>query len=426
MRWCAALVLGCWLLSGCSESEPDSADHTELPYNVLLISVDTLRADHMGCYGYGRNTTPNIDSLALESLVFDDIQATSSWTLPSLASMMTGLYPGSHGCVKMDTALASGIPTLSEKLTEDGYFTGAIVSQAFASARYGMSRGFLDFDGSISEINRGREFFKSTAQEISTKATRWLEARVPEKEERPWFLWLHYFDPHMAYISHEGVTEQFGVKREMDRYDGEIAFTDEEIGRVLDLLDKLELTEHTAILFTADHGEEFKDHGGLYHRDTLYREVLHVPLILRVPGSPAGRDSRIGSLIDVAPTILDLVGLDPLDSCHGVSLLGDASEAHSAVWADLIRENGQRLVASIGEEKWIQSEFELAGFTRSSDLLEKKPLEFDEEFERQKRTELKALGVEAARFSDLATGVNPVELTPEERKALEALGYTDG
>ncbi len=412
----ASVAIGSLILFACSESAaPESTDEAR-PLNVLLITVDTLRADHLGCYGYERPTSPRIDALAAESLVFDDTQATSSWTLPSLVSLMTSVYPSSHGCVKRDIALGEGFETLAEKLRDEGYYTGGIVSQAFASRRFGLDRGFVHFDDDLAELSRGHELFKKTSHTISDKAEKWIKARAAEPEPRPWFLWLHYFDPHVAYVSHAGYSEAFGTENELDLYDGEIAWTDFHVGRVLDALGESGLDEHTLIVFTSDHGEEFEDHGGLYHRKTLYREVLHVPLIVRRPQGETGRIGGLVSLVDVAPMILRATEAEPFAVTHA------ANGARMFAFAELVLENGAELSACIGPHKLIASDAEIIEYDRDTDLLELEP-RLAGDSARQLVEGQREL---AARYSSSRGGTIEAKLTPAELEQLEALGYAGG
>ena len=414
-----SILIGSLALWACEEGEIPAAQG---PPNVVLITIDTLRADHLGSYGYERPTTPRIDQLAAESLVFEDAHAPSSWTLPSLASLMTSVYPSSHGTILREQVLGDGFRSLAEQLQGNGYYTGGIVSQAFASRRFGLDRGFSYFDDKLAELSRGNELFKKTSKVLSDKAIKWLAARAAEETPRPWFLWLHYFDPHLAYVPHSGYSEQFGTEKDIDLYDGEIAWTDFHVGRVLDALRDSGFEENTVVVLTSDHGEEFGDHGGRYHRTTLYREVLHVPLIVRIPGRPPERSSRLTSLVDVAPLILGLTESDPLETTHGTSpvdAFGAIGPAPQAVFAELVQEDGTQLRASIGKIKWIIGETTTAGFDRATDPNELKPLALTAEAHEQ----LERITKYAASYSELRGEIREAELTPAELEQLRALGY---
>ncbi len=289
--------------------------------NILLITVDTLRADHLEPYGYGRPTSPALAKFAEQSMVFEDAQSSAPWTLPSFASLMTGLPSAAHGCKTFYSSLAPSYTTLAEELLAGGYDTAAVVSHVFLGRPYGLHQGFVHFDDElVLEMTRSDEVISSPS--VTAKGLAFLQAKADAAmdEERPWFLWLHYFDPHAVYQAHASQTPTFGDQRDLDLYDGEIAFTDSHIGRLLDGLDDLGLGEETVVVFTADHGEEFGDHGGRDHGHTLYQELLHQPLILRVPGVPAGRYSSMVRSIDVPATLLDLAMLPPAAESFGKSL----------------------------------------------------------------------------------------------------------
>ena len=273
--------------------------------NILLITVDTLRADHLQPYGYDRPTSPKLAQLAQSAMVFEDAQSSAPWTLPSLASLMTGLPSAAHGCRSFYSSLAPSYGTLAEQLLAGGYDTAAVVSHVFLGRPYGLHQGFVHFDDElVLEMTRSDEVISSVA--VSDKGLAFLDAKAAAGEQEPWFLWLHYFDPHSVYQAHPDQVGTFGSKRPVDLYDGEIAFTDQHIGRVLSGLEGLGFDDDTVVVFTADHGEEFRDHGGVDHGHTLYQEQLHLPLIIRVPGEEPGRHPGMVRSIDLPATILDL------------------------------------------------------------------------------------------------------------------------
>ena len=305
------------LLAACGGGDPAR------PTNLLVVTVDTLRADHLGAYGYERPTSPAIDALADESVVFDEAWATTSWTLPSLASAMTSLYPSAHGAVSDGTKLRDEFTTLAERFGEAGFHTGGITSHIFLSRRFGLHQGFADYDEELvfAYQERKKSHLAISSPRLTEKAEAWLEARAAEGTARPWFLWLHYFDPHNKYRAHDGVSEAFGTEQPIDLYDGEIAFTDAHVGRVLAKLDELGFADDTAVVFMADHGEEFGDHGGIFHRRSLYQEVLRVPWMMRVPGVAPRRVGEPVSLVDLAPTVYELFDLAPPPGLLGRSLV---------------------------------------------------------------------------------------------------------
>jgi len=302
------------LICGCSDDAPRDR------LNVLLITVDTLRADHISGYGYPRNTTPNLDAFLATSMRFETARSNAPWTLPSLASLMTSLHPSAHGCVKFSSRLDPSHLTLAEILQGVGYRTYGIGSHTFLKKARGLQQGFADFDDELIYVDKKTDRFVSS-HEISNKAIRWLdELGALGESEPPWLLWLHYFDPHTAYVEHAGVSERFGVERPVDLYDGEIAFMDHELGRVLDRLAHSGRDVTTLVVFTSDHGEAFGEHGLDTHSSNVFDEVTRIPLAIRDPRYGAGRVSTPVESLDILPTILDLLGVRDLGDLSGTDL----------------------------------------------------------------------------------------------------------
>ena len=289
--------------------------------NVVLISLDTLRADHVGAYGYPRPTTPNIDRLAARSVLFEDAISQSAWTRPAHASMLTGLYPAEHGILSVarGLALARDKPTLATQLARAGYATAAFTGGGNMSAHFNFDIGFDEYS------SPGRRVVDSL-DEIE----RWLDERGRE----PFFLFVHGFDPHRPYRSDPEDREALGITAPkpakgmqhacrdaramsdlapfVDEYDAAIRRGDRAVGRLLAMLERLESPRRTIVVLTSDHGEEFFDHGDCFHIQTLYREIVHVPLIVHVPGVPSRRVAEIvPASVAIAPTVLDLVGVGP-------------------------------------------------------------------------------------------------------------------
>ncbi len=324
------------------------------PPNVILISVDTLRADHLGCYGYERPTSPSIDLLASRGVRFEQAFSQASWTLPSHLSLLTSRYPHSHGVETDEHKLPSTVTTLAETLRQAGYVTSAFISWVYVSDRYGFGQGFDEYHELLPPEN---EVTSSTVASI--KASAFVDRIVEWADHgprQPFFLFLHLFDPHIDYEPPAPFDEMFGtpspdksegtfqylrryikgVHREPERipadrraralalYDGEIRFTDQELGRLLITLGDRGLLDDTMVIFTSDHGEEFDDHGSMEgHQWTLYNEVLHVPLIMVFPQDRfAGRTMpAVVQSIDIAPTILDFLKLERPAEFQGRSLL---------------------------------------------------------------------------------------------------------
>ena len=287
------------------------ATREQKPPNVLLISVDTLRRDHTGFSGYGRPITPSLDALASESVVFTNAYSVSGWTFPCMATILTGAYPKVHGATDFHYMIDSKVPTLASVLRRNGYDTRAFVSHVGLIPRYGFGTGFVKFDASVLQVGHPHEV--ATADQISNLAIADLE-----QVKEPFFMWVHYFDPHFKYLPHEDWASLGDT--DLDRYDQEIAFTDREIGRLLAALEERGLSKRTVVIFTSDHGEEFGDHGGKYH-ETLYEEIVQVPLTIRVPGRTPGESAVPAEQVDFVPTILALAGIERPEGLPGKDLL---------------------------------------------------------------------------------------------------------
>ena len=299
-----ALLAAAPLLAGCAPSRD------EAPRNLLWIAVDTLRADRLGTYGYDRPTSPAIDRLFEGAVVFEEARAASSWTLPSFATLLTSAHTSTHGCWTFDNALSDSFTTLPELLAQAGFRTAGVVSHVFLGSEYGLHQGFEHYDEELVHATLRASHRAISSPELTDKAIRLLEGwSDPGPHAAPWFLFVHYFDPHKGYQLHDGISEGFGTQEASDKYDGEIAFTDRHIGRLLEALQRLGLEQDTLVAFVADHGEEFGEHGGEEHGRTLHREVVRVPFALRVPGVAPRRLRVPVAAVDFLPTMLDLLGV---------------------------------------------------------------------------------------------------------------------
>jgi arylsulfatase A-like enzyme len=241
-----------------------------------------------------------------------------------MASIMTSLYPSTHGCVEFSSVLADTHLTLAEILSDQGFVTAAVASHVFVGSRHGIHQGFREYDEELVLKNAADSHRAITSPRITSKGIAWLLANA--RRDTRWFLWLHYFDPHAVYRVHADLDVDFPTESEADRYDGEIAFTDRAIGELLAGLSQLGLAEDTLVVVVADHGEELEDHGKMGHGETLYREIVDVPLLMRIPGQEHRRISAVVRMVDVMPTILDLLGVVPPDGSvveywEGVSLV---------------------------------------------------------------------------------------------------------
>ena len=307
--------------------------------NVVLITIDTLRADHLGAYGYKRDTSPNIDKLAQDGVLFENAISQASWTLPSMISMFSSKYPSEVGATGLTSNLKGKTLTLSEYMKDNFYNTIGVISQIMVSKKYGFSQGFNTFNQDhMSEVNE-------ISSDVVTQ--RALEYIYKNKDEK-FFLWIHYFDPHHNYKNYSEYLYSDGysgtlpndldvkvlnkIKSSLnenditfikDVYDEEISYTDKYIGVLIDSLDELGLMDNTIIVLTSDHGEEFMERGRFGHGNTLYRELIHVPLIIYNPLDTSKRGKRVNDHIEIrniSKTITELSGLDG-NLFEGVNLL---------------------------------------------------------------------------------------------------------
>lgn len=332
------------------------------PLNVLVIGIDTLRPDHLGCYGYGRAVSPAIDRLASEGVLFENTVSQSPWTLPSFATVFTSLYPSQHGAMSAVTSLRESFPTLATILKQTGYATGAVVNASVLRPEFGLDRGFDYYDPTPA---RGRRADGTTDAVLD-----WID----KHKDEPFLMFAHYFDPHepyappapydtlfypeydgsigSAFVLHDYFPNVMGMNFEDLRtlktddwnhiralYDGEIAFTDKAVGRLLKGCEERGLLDRTIIVFLSDHGEEFFEHEGFGHGHALFNEVIRVPLIISYPRRlPKGkRIVRQVRLVDVTPTVLDLLEVTadkPLEGSSLVPLLtgrGDVEAVEGAL-----------------------------------------------------------------------------------------------
>lgn len=285
--------------------------------NVLLITIDTVRADRLGCYGYVGAGTPNLDRLSAEGVRFSNAYAQVPLTLPSHCSIMTGTYPLDHRVHNNGTySLGPGFPTLAALLKARGYRTAAFVASFTLDSRFGLDRGFDLYDDNV----QGAEAMKSFRSERNAGAV--LAALAPWLERNPgerFFTWAHFYDPHLPYAP----PPPYDVEYRGRNYDGEIAYVDHIIGRLLELLKNKGLLDRTLIVVAGDHGEALGEKKEIDHGLFLYDGTLKVPLIVRLGKDlPAGFvvPSRV-RLIDILPTILDLLGMPVPSGVRGTSLL---------------------------------------------------------------------------------------------------------
>lgn len=337
--------------------------------NVLLVSIDSLRADHLSCYGYPRATTPAIDRLAAEGMLFEEHISSSSWTLPGHASLFTSLPDSIHGAFETNRRIPEALHTLTERFHDAGYHTQGFFAGPYLHPAFGFGKGFdsyVDCASYASQIDNRplREWIadvkvdEQSHKDITNPTVyaawqKWLAARG----DGPFFTFVHLWDVHFDYIPPAPFDKQFDPDYqgsvtgenffadpkinagmpERDKqhivalYDGEIAWTDSFLARMRADLEKAGLLENTIIVITSDHGEELFDHGGKGHRLTLYDEVIHIPLVVRYPARlPRGvRIAAETASVDVGPTLLELAGLPAATDVFGTSLVHFARDPKS-------------------------------------------------------------------------------------------------
>jgi choline-sulfatase len=280
--------------------------------NVVIVTLDTTRADRLSPYGFMDASMPTLERLAREGVVFDQATSVAPLTLPAHVSLFTGLFPPSHGVRdNADPPLTAAHTTLADVLSEHGFRTGAFVGASVLEADRGLAQGFGIYRSDASIQTHTPETRQRRAGEVIGDATRWLD----EIGDARFFLWTHLYDPHRPYDPPEPFRSRF-----VDPYIGEIAFADSQIGRLLDALDRRDLLERTIVIVAGDHGESLGEHGERDHGIFVYESVLRVPLMIRAPGVLPRRVGAIVRLTDVMPTLLDLLGL-PAPKMDGVSLV---------------------------------------------------------------------------------------------------------
>ena len=344
LRWgfCCGLAAVPWFtvcLSGCGRRQPRG----EGP-NLLIVSIDTVRADHVSCYGYERETTPNIDELARQGHRFDSAYTTVPTTLPAHASLFTSLYPSQLSVRRNGEKVPAGVVTLAQILQSSGFTTAGFVSAIPMDGRYGLGRGFQTYV----DVG-GDERREIPAEDTLSKATRWLNRHGNDQ----FFLFVHFYDPHTWYHAPERFRRKLGapegqepparqfvpnpeeftperVEEIVAAYDAEIAYADWAVGELLRKLARMGLEDNTIVVVLSDHGESLDELLTRYdyvfdHGEFLYAHQLEIPLIIRTPEEISQGEGIVHgvsvSILDVMPTILDILQIDPPESMEGRSLL---------------------------------------------------------------------------------------------------------
>ena len=328
----AALAAGCAVYAQAEATKPVPAKPHAASgarrTSVVLITIDTLRADHLGCYGYTKIKTPNIDELAADGTRFERAFAVVPVTLPSHTTMLTGTYPMLSGMHDFSlNKLSASQPTLASVLKQAGYATGAVVAAAVLDSRFGLNQGFdfyydhFDFsrldEANLDEMER-------PGNEVADVALDWLGKNWQKK----FFLWMHLYDPHFPYKPPEPYRTEYAGRL----YDGEIAFADAQVGRLMRFLKAKGIYRNTVIVLAGDHGEGLGEHGEKTHGFFIYNSTMHVPLIVRLPGprapdAKARTVSNLVSLVDLMPTVLGAVGVDVPAQVQGSNLLAGADRS---------------------------------------------------------------------------------------------------
>ncbi|MFQ5718737.1 MAG: sulfatase [Acidobacteriota bacterium] len=416
------------------------------PENVLLVTVDTTRADHLSCYGYGIRTSPHIDALASTGIRFADASSVVPLTGPGHATLMTGLVPRDHGAVRNGVRIRPEVPTLAQIASQIGMQTAAFISGWTLSARItGLDHGFDTYDDEMTDryrlVNHQR-----WGDQTTDRALDWLDAHG----DTPFFLWVHLFDPHEPYRSHDldlaPVPGAAPVKRSgrVADYDQEIAFADAQIGRLLAALVRKGLRDRTLVVLTADHGEAFGEHGENGHGRRLYQTTQHVPLILAYPSLGQGIVPELPvSTLDVFPTILGMLEQSVPPALEGIRLdeaIHDSSDAQATREIYMETFHGARkkfwhifgpsltgdpLYVAVRRGRWKaildphDGHAEL--FDLSTDPGETVDVAADQSYRlRRFMPQLTSYARKAWRSAD-----SPQELTGADRKKLEALGYVN-
>lgn len=298
--------------------------------NIFVLLADTLRADHLGVYGYGQDTSPAIDAFARKSLIFSHAYSTSNFTAPAVASIFTGLYPMTHTmnppnkhpdqCKELP-GLPAALETLAELLKRNGYATAAVTPNPWIKRDLGFAQGFETF----------KELYTARASDVNASAREILKSR---KSGKPLFLYLHYMDPHAPYDPPKELRDKFraepgyepAIAEVLRLYDGDIHYLDREIDGLLSYLKEQKLFDGSAIVFVGDHGEQFGERGQMRHGHQLFNEETWVPLIVKPPGrfEPDRIESTV-SLIDLYPTLLGMAGIAVPEGTSGLSLLNSGA-----------------------------------------------------------------------------------------------------
>jgi arylsulfatase A-like enzyme len=437
--WLAGLLLIGTTLVGCQR------EVSAPPARVLLVSIDTLRPDHLGTYGYARPTSPHLDAFAGQGVVFEDVTSAAPWTLPSHASLFTGMYPSHHGLASSEAKLSGSIATLATELAANGFATAAVVNSNYLSPTFGLERGFQRYRYVAEQVSQ-----REPSRAVTEQALAWAKELAGQR----WFLFVHYYDVHSDYASlpeyeaqfvrpyagqADGTTAQLLAYRQgkvrldaadvshlIDLYDAGVRQMDDELAR---LLGGLGDDPGLMVVLVSDHGDEFLEHGGVLHGRTQYQELVRVPMLVRGPGVPSGRRVKTTvSLIDVMPTILTAVGVRVPSNVDGSDL--------APTWRGGGAELGARYLSSEAAHNNPEPDTARAVRHREHTLHFDRPSGtftlYDLTADPHEQTDIAGAHpdvvadlrgwLERLRGAGTASG-DAVTLTPEQRERLRSLGY---
>ncbi|MEW6381748.1 MAG: tetratricopeptide repeat protein [bacterium] len=399
----------------------------ENDFNLLLITIDTLRADHLGCYGYQQIKTPTLDALAAQGVMFRQAITPAPITLPAHSSIMTGLYPIQHGVRNNGNfILGKDARTLAEIMKEHGFQTAACIGAFVLDSIFGLDQGFDFYEDRLPARGKPTEILynERKAEEITRLGLSWLQEHGGEK----FFLWLHYFDPHALYSP----PAPFAHSYQKCPYDGEIAYTDQCLGDLLKEMEKMGLTDRTIIILTADHGESLGEHGEATHAIFIYESTTRVPLIIKGPGGllPGGKSIQaMVSTVDILPTVLELYGFGTIPELAGKSLLplirNQAAEVHKEILLESLSPElnfGWSRLEGIRRPDWkyIQAPRpELYRLTEDSGEMKNLAAQ-DSRLSAQGKSDLERLKKSLARAGE---PVRQVEMKGDIKARLRSLGY---
>jgi len=461
------IVLGLWDVATRSPTltseQPPAATGELSPRHIVFITVDTLRRDALSVYNPTTRPTPRIDALAQDSLAFDHAYSSAPWTLPALTSIMTGLPVAVHGQDSIEVGDLGSLPTLASSLREAGYYTAAIGFNPFLDPGWGLNRGFTEYTAYPQPhlgIGVGpyalRELFRDKYQKVmgtearADRAIDWLS----RNDERPFFLWLHIFDPHSPYSppsqylpDSEGRTSFYPMlepidsrvirkeerARIRDLYLAEVQYVDDNVGRVLQRLKDLGLYDDSLVVFTSDHGEEFWDHGDFEHGHTVYEELIEVPLLIKLPGnSPTGVVPGRFSTVELAPATLALTGSEPATCLPEPALLNvlaknEGVEDEPILAQGTVYDDFQTALI-MDDYKWIH--YEILGqeelFDLAVDPQEHRELQYELPEVAARARQLYQKRQKAAELLRSCLGLageNSKDLEPDQIQRLKSLGY---